>query len=160
MLLSVIMLSGKEEAVEFRKLNAVEKQVIENKGTEAPFSGKYWEHFEEGSYKCKRCGVPLFRSNDKFKSGCGWPSFDDEIEGAILQISDSDGIRTEIVCAHCNAHLGHVFVGEGFTEKNTRHCVNSISLKFEPSTETSGWQKIIIRIIMNIKVEYLIATDQ
>ncbi|EOH7147910.1 methionine-R-sulfoxide reductase [Campylobacter coli] len=113
-----------------KKLNEEGARVILNKGTEAPFSGKYNNFYEKGIYLCKQCGSKLYRSEDKFKSGCGWPSFDDEIKGAIKRIPDKDGIRTEIVCANCNGHLGHVFEGEGFSAKNVRHCVNSISLEF------------------------------
>jgi len=114
------------------KLTDKERYVIEDKGTEAPFSGKFVHHKEEGIYTCKRCGKPLFSSGAKFDSRSGWPSFDHAIPGAVKQVPDADGTRTEIVCANCGAHLGHVFFGEGFTSKNTRHCVNSVSLDFEP----------------------------
>ncbi|QKJ23927.1 methionine-R-sulfoxide reductase [Poseidonibacter lekithochrous] len=115
----------------FNKLNDEEKRVIENKGTEMPFSGEYNDFYEEGTFNCRKCNTALYKSNSKFSSGCGWPSFDDEIKGAVTRVPDADGRRVEIVCASCGGHLGHVFEGEGFTEKNTRHCVNSVSLKFE-----------------------------
>ena len=114
-----------------KKLTEQEKYVIENKGTEAPFSGKYYDHKEVGIYTCKRCGAELYRSEDKFDARCGWPSFDEEIDGAVKRLTDADGKRTEIICAKCDAHLGHVFINEGFTDKNTRHCVNSISMEFK-----------------------------
>ena len=117
---------------DYRELTKEEKRVIINKGTEMPFTGEYNDFFEQGTYNCKRCGAPLFRSTDKFKSQCGWPSFDDEIKGAIKRVPDKDGSRVEILCANCGAHLGHVFEGEQLTEKDVRHCVNSISLVFVP----------------------------
>lgn len=132
MLISLSIGYSKEENMKYNELNEAEKRVIEDKGTEAPFTGEYWNHFKDGVYKCKRCGSVLYRSEDKFSSSCGWPSFDDEISGAVKHQVDADGRRTEIICANCGAHLGHVFSGEGFTDKNTRHCVNSISMVFEP----------------------------
>lgn len=115
----------------YNELNDEEKYVIENKGTEYPFTGKYNDFYEEGIFTCKKCDAQLYKSDDKFKSGCGWPSFDDEIQGAVKRVSDRDGRRVEIVCASCGGHLGHVFEGERLTPKDTRHCVNSISLNFE-----------------------------
>lgn len=113
------------------KLTKEEEAVIVHGGTETPFSGRYEKHSEGGVYTCKRCGTSLFNSKDKFDAKCGWPSFDDEITGALKRLKDKDGSRTEIRCAKCDAHLGHVFEGEGHTAKNIRHCVNSISLSFK-----------------------------
>jgi peptide methionine sulfoxide reductase msrA/msrB len=123
--------SSKEDNM-YKKLTPQEEQVIVYKGTEAPFTGKYNDFFEKGLYTCKRCGFPLFESNAKFKSECGWPSFDEQIAGAVISQKDTDGMRTENICANCGAHLGHVFKGESYTEKNTRFCINSISMDFIP----------------------------
>ena len=132
------MNSFSQEKLSYNRLSEQEARVIEKKGTEAPFTGKYNDHNSRGSYICKKCGAVLYKSSSKFNSGCGWPSFDDEIEGAVNRFPDPDGRRTEIVCAACGAHLGHVFTGEHFTAKNIRHCVNSVSLDFVPSELEPG----------------------
>ena len=118
----------------YKTLSPEEAYVILHKGTEAPFTGEFWNHKEKGTYRCRQCGTPLFSSDAKFDSGTGWPSFDEALPDAVKELPDSDGRRTEIVCAKCGGHLGHVFRGEGFTPKQTRHCVNSISLSFDADT--------------------------
>jgi peptide methionine sulfoxide reductase msrA/msrB len=127
-----------QEKLGYNDLSKEESQVIVKKGTELPFTGKYEKFTEKGTYVCKRCGTALYYSENKFDAKCGWPSFDDEIPGAVKRIPDPDGLRTEIICSTCGAHLGHVFTGEGFTAKDTRHCVNSVSLEFVPAHVDAG----------------------
>lgn len=125
----------------FNDLTLDEISVIEHKGTERPFSGTYNDFYDEGTFICKKCNTKLFSSNDKFNSGCGWPSFDDDL-GTVKRVADKDGRRVEIVCSNCGGHLGHVFEGEGFTSKNTRHCVNSISLNFESAQKNDEKEEV------------------
>jgi peptide methionine sulfoxide reductase msrA/msrB len=130
LLLQVLNLISQNTKMKLNELSKPEIDIIINKGTEAPFTGEYNDFTEEGTYTCKQCDAPLYNSSAKFDGHCGWPSFDDEIEGAVTRIPDADGRRTEIVCSNCGGHLGHVFLNEGYTDKNTRHCVNSVSMKF------------------------------
>jgi len=118
-------------------LTQEERDILIHKGTQKPFVGKYYNFFQKGTYHCKNCDAPLYKGENKFHSTCGWPSFDDEIKGAIKRVKDPDGYRTEILCAKCGAHLGHVFLGEKLTPKNTRHCVNSIAMSFKPDSNQS-----------------------
>ena len=117
----------------YNPLTAEEKYIIEHKGTERPFTGAYDDFYEEGHYICRKCNAELYRSVDKFDAHCGWPAFDKEVEGSVNHLPDPDGHRTEVECANCGGHLGHVFMGEGFTATNARHCINSISMKFVPA---------------------------
>jgi len=141
--IGVIALMAQTKENKFNKLTLEEQHIILNKGTERAFTGEYEMHFEKGTYLCKQCDTPLYESEDKFDSHCGWPSFDEEIPGAVKRIPDTDGRRTEILCANCGGHLGHVFLGENITDKNTRHCVNSISINFEPMVTKKSTERAL-----------------
>lgn len=143
---SVRMATGQEhqQSVKYNELTPQQRAVIVNKATDRPFTGDYYQKKDAGIYVCRQCNNPLYRSEDKFDSHCGWPSFDDEIDGAVTRVPDADGERVEIICNNCHGHLGHVFVGEGFTDKDTRHCVNTSSILFYPADKV-GQIPLVIR---------------
>lgn len=128
---------------QYNELNSQEQSVILHKATDRPFTGDYYYKTDKGVYVCRQCNNPLYSSDDKFESHCGWPSFDDEIEGSVIRVPDADGSRTEIICANCKGHLGHVFLNEGFTDKETRHCVNTSSILFYPSKDVKNIPPVI-----------------
>ncbi len=132
-----------DDSKKYNALTPQEEDVLVRKATDRPFTGDYYDKKDKGVYICRMCNNPLYQSEDKFDSHCGWPSFDDEIKGAVIRVLDADGYRTEIICANCNGHLGHVFLGEGFTTKNTRHCVNTSSLRFYPAGEVKDLPEVI-----------------
>lgn len=132
-----------DSTMQYNKLTPEEERVIINKGTDRPFTGDYYTKKDNGIYICRRCNAPLYNSKDKFDSHCGWPSFDDEIPGAVKRVTDADGSRTEIICNNCGGHLGHVFVGEEFTNKDTRHCVNTSSIRFIPADSVKDAPPVI-----------------
>lgn len=125
----------KKAATGYNELTPQQQRVILGKSTDRAFTGDYYQKTDKGTYICRQCNAPLYSSDDKFESHCGWPSFDDEIPGAVIRVPDADGMRTEIICANCHGHLGHVFSGEGLTDKDTRHCVNTSSIRFIPAGE-------------------------
>jgi methionine-R-sulfoxide reductase len=135
--------SSSKKETKYNKLTPQEESVLIGKNTDRAFTGDYYQLTDKGVYICKQCNNPLYRSDDKFESHCGWPSFDDEIEGSVIKVPDADGMRTEIICSNCKGHLGHVFTGEGFTDKDTRHCVNTSSIQFYPSKDVAKIPKVI-----------------
>ena len=132
-----------DSTIKYNDLTSQQEQVLVNKATDRPYTGDYYEKKDNGLYICRRCNNPLYTSEDKFDSHCGWPSFDDEIKGSVTRILDADGRRTEIVCNNCQGHLGHVFLGEQMTDKNTRHCVNTSSILFVPKDKTKELPEVI-----------------
>jgi methionine-R-sulfoxide reductase len=134
---------AKDSLTKYNELTDQEQKVLLEKATDRPYTGAYYNKKDAGIYLCRRCNNPLYWSDDKFDSHCGWPSFDQEIEGSVTRVPDADGMRTEIICANCKGHLGHVFLGEGFTDKDTRHCVNTSSLRFFSKDETTQLPKVI-----------------
>ena len=138
-----VLTKEKSDTMKYNELTPQEERVLVHKATDRPFTGEYYNKKDRGLYICRRCNNPLYRSDDKFDSHCGWPSFDDEIEGAVKRVPDADGYRTEIICMNCGGHLGHVFLGEGFTKKETRHCVNTSSLRFITKNEAEHLPAVI-----------------
>ncbi|MEY4604039.1 MAG: peptide-methionine (R)-S-oxide reductase [Bacteroidota bacterium] len=137
------LVKEKSDTMKYNELTPQEERVLLQKATDRPFTGDYYDKKDAGMYLCRRCNNPLYLSDDKFDSHCGWPSFDDEIDGAVKRVPDSDGFRTEIICMNCGGHLGHVFLGEGFTDKDTRHCVNTSSLRFVPKSDLQNLPPVI-----------------
>jgi len=158
-LVTSLALKSEDKTMKYNQLTPEEENVIIHKATERPYTGKYLDNKEAGVYTCKRCGAELYRSTDKFDSHCGWPSFDDEIPGAVKRVPDADGFRTEIICANCGGHLGHVFEGEGYTAKNVRFCVNSISLNFIPEEVAKNTEKAYFAGGCFWGVEYLMQME-
>lgn len=135
--------SPRDTTQKYNELTPQEEKVLLEKATDRAFTGTYYDKKDKGMYICRRCNNPLYTSEDKFESHCGWPSFDDEIDGSVIRVPDADGMRTEIICGNCRGHLGHVFTGEGFTDKDTRHCVNTSSLRFVPANEIKQLPPVI-----------------